>query len=101
MATVTASTKRGTLVAGKRGEPVENIASLKCLPLDPLDAQIAQHMALDRPHELLQTAVRNGLDILPGDILVVSGTEYPVERVGEWYFGPESDNWLQIVVRTK
>ena len=41
MASVTASTKRLPAVSGaKRGEPAENVASLKCTPLDPVQDQV-------------------------------------------------------------
>ncbi len=61
LATVTASTKRTpAIAAGKRGAPVENVSSLICTPLDPVDPALRQRLALDTPHELLQTFVDGG-----------------------------------------
>lgn len=84
-ANVTASTKRPpTISGGKRGAPATNIESLSCTPLDPISPELAQRLALDTPHELLQTFVDTALDIREGDILVVSSTEYPIRAVGDW-----------------
>ncbi len=59
--TVTASTKRQpAVVSGKRGAPVAHLADLTCTPLDPVDAELAKRMALDAPHEKLQTYVDGG-----------------------------------------
>ena len=54
MATVTASTKRNpALVSGKRGAPVANLTGVKCTPLDPISAELANRLELETPHELL------------------------------------------------
>ena len=85
MATVTASTKRPpTISGGKRGSADTNISSLSCLPLDPLDPDIANLFGIETPHELLQTFVDNGLDIRENDVLVVSSVEYKIRAVAEW-----------------
>lgn len=85
LATATASTQRTPAISGgKRGAPVTQIASLNCTPLDPLDAEIRQRLALETPHELLQTFVDNGLDIAPGDVLVQGAKEYPIRAVEDW-----------------
>lgn len=59
--TVTASTKRApALVDGKRGAPATNLTGIKCMPLDPADAEVVQRLGLETPHELLQTIVDGG-----------------------------------------
>jgi hypothetical protein len=84
-ANVTASTKRPPAISGGlRGTPQTNISSLSCTPLDPIDPELKQRLALDTPHELLQTFVDTALDIKEGDILVVSSEEYPIRAVGDW-----------------
>jgi len=61
LTTVTASTKRTPAISGgKRGAAETNVTSLKCTPLDPVDPGLRQRMALDTPHELLQTFVDGG-----------------------------------------
>lgn len=62
MANITASTKRIPPVGadGKRGVPTTNLSTLKCMPLDPIDPDLKQRLALDTPHELLQTIVTDG-----------------------------------------
>jgi len=61
LATETASTKRSPSIAsGKRGAMAENLTGLSCTPLDPVDAEIRERLALDTPHELLQTFVDGG-----------------------------------------
>lgn len=99
MATVTASTKRNPAsVSGVRGAPATNISSLSCLPLDPVDAEIRGRVELSTPAELLQTVARDGLDIKEGDRLVVSGTEYAIRAVEDWYWGPEDADFLLLVL---
>ena len=98
-ATVSASTKRPPAKAsGKRGAPTENLASLTCTPLDPVDSEIRQRFGFTGPMELLQTFVQGGLDILEGDILVVSSTEYPIRALGEWTWPPDSNDCLHLIV---
>jgi len=83
MATVTASTKRGAISDGMEAAFAEEIASLKCTPLDPVDPNISLRVEGLGWQELLQTYVDGGLDIVHGDLLVVGSTEYPVRAVAE------------------
>lgn len=97
VANVTASTKRPPAVSsGKRGAPVAHLASLKCTPLDPVDAEIRQRVTVESPHELLQTFVDRAADILPGDLLVVMGKEYPIRSVADWGWGSSSYRHLVV-----
>lgn len=102
LASVTASTKRPpAMVDGKRGAPVVYIASLACTPLDPTGqgvGRLAERVILETPHEVLQTFVQGGLDIREGDVLVVSGTEYPIRAVEDWYWRPDGANYLRLYV---
>jgi len=103
LATVTASTKRPPAISsGKRGAPAENVASLVCTPLDPCDpgmrAELQQRLALNTPHELLQTFVDSGVDIVEGDLLVVDSVEYPVRSAGQWTWGPTSSSYVRLVL---
>jgi hypothetical protein len=83
--TETASTKRPPAISsGKRGTPATKISSLKCTPLDPVDPELRQRLAINTPHELLQTFVNGGLDILEGDFLVYGATDYPIRSCAEW-----------------
>lgn len=92
MATVSASTKRSPALDadGERGEPETEIEDLNCTPLDPAEDQRARDLALrlrqvlHGPFEMLQTFVDASLDITEGDVLVVSGTEYPIRGLDDW-----------------
>jgi hypothetical protein len=84
MLTVTASTKRApALSAGKRGTPVLQVGALTCTPLDPVDPELRQRLALNTPHELLQTFTAE-TEIQEGDLLVVGSKEFPIRSVAEW-----------------
>ena len=99
MATVTASTKRPPAIAsGKRGVPATNIASLKCFPLDPISPELRQTLALNTPHELLQSYVEGGLDIVEGDILVVGTNSYRIRAVGQWYWPMDAADTSYLVL---
>ena len=94
--TVTASTKRQPAVSGgKRGPAVTQVASLTCTPLDPVDPQLRQRLALDTPHELLQ-AFTVETDIIEGDFLVVGTEEYPIRSCAEWSW--RSGKFLHLVL---
>ncbi len=83
--TVAASTKRNpTVASGKRGTATTNISSLACTPLDPVSAEVANRFGLNTPHEIMETFVDSDLDIVAGDILVVSSLEYQIKAVAEW-----------------
>jgi len=85
MAVVSASTKRGGgVTGGLENAYSEEIASLECLPLDPVDPNVSLGIEGLGWHELLQTAVDAGLDIVEGDLLVVGSTEYPIRAVADW-----------------
>lgn len=96
MASVTASTKRATLTGGKRSSPTSHLNNLKIFPLDPVDPELRQRLALDTPHELLQTFVEGAPDIVEGDVLTVDGEDYPIRSVGDWKFG--NDTFRALVV---
>lgn len=84
-ATVTASTKRSPgVTSGLEGAFVVSIASLKCLPLDPVNSEVMLGIEGLAFHEVLQTSVEGGLDIKEGDLLVVATVEYPVRSVADW-----------------
>lgn len=92
LATVTASTKRsGGIVSGLEVGYVTHIASLKCLPLDPITVERkGGHSVMVSGveglgwHEVLQTSTEGGLDIIEGDLLVVGSVEYPIRAVANW-----------------
>lgn len=84
-ATITASTKRAPATSsGKRSAPVTHLTDIRVTPLDPVDAETRQRLALNTPHELLQAFADGGLDIVEGDLLVVGAVEYPVRSAGQW-----------------
>ncbi len=84
MTTVEASTKRTPAISGgKRGAPVTQVASLRCTPLDPVDAELRQRLGLSTPMELLQVFTAE-TDVREGDVLVVGSTEYPIRACEEW-----------------
>lgn len=102
MATVTASTKRSPgVTSGLEGAYVENIASLVCLPLDPVSPDLELGIEGLAWHEILQTAVDGSLDIVEGDILVVSGTEYPIRAVGDWDWRPTAKTFRVLYVEDR
>lgn len=97
LATVAASTKRPPVVSGgKRGTPAAYLSDIRVTPLDPVDPETRQRLALQTPHELLQTFAQGGLDILEGDLLVVDGVEYPVRSAAEWLW--RSSEYVHLIV---
>lgn len=98
LASVSASTKRlpAADVNGIIGSPSEQVASLVCTPLDPVDSELRQRLGIDSPHELLQTFTEE-TGILEGDIFVVSGTEYPVKSCAEWT-DFRGDTYLHLIL---
>ena len=100
LAVVTASTLRqGPIVDGLSGDMEEEIASLKCLPLDPLSADVAVRSGLGEYGELLQTMCEGGLDVREGDMLVTSGGSYPVQAVEEWFWSPGDSDTLLLILK--
>lgn len=91
LATVSASTKRAPAISGgKRGTPTTNLTGLSVTPLDPVDPELRERLALETSHELLQTFVEDAtnatIDIAEGDLLTVGGTDYPIRSVAEWTY---------------
>lgn len=93
---MTASTKRAVLVNGKKGAPATFIASLACSPLDPASAEIEQRFQVKTPYSLLQTFVKGALDIREGDLLTVSGKDYPIRSAAEWTW--RGSRYLHLVI---
>jgi hypothetical protein len=100
MASVTASTKRRPSASGGIiGVPVTNLSSLSCTPLDPIDAELRDTVpGLAGKSEILQSMVRNDLDIAEGDLLVVGAVEYVVRAVEDLYWSPDSNDSMLLVL---
>lgn len=99
MATVTASTKRlATVSSGKRGAAATNISSLKCTPLDPVDEELRVRFSTRASQEIRQCFVQGGLDIVPGDTLVVGSDEYSIRAVGDWWWRPGAADYVRLVL---
>jgi len=99
LASVTASTKRsGGITNGLETAYAVQIASLKCLPLDPVDPMLAQEFDGLTFRELLQTSVEGGLDIKENDLLVVGSKEYPIKAVSDWTWPPDAKNYLVLIL---
>ena len=102
MATVTASTKReGGVAAGLEVGMVAKIATLKCLPLDPISPDLVLDIEGLAWHETLQTVVEGGLDIAEGDILVVGAVEYPVRAVADWNWRPAGVDFVTLYLEDR
>lgn len=99
MMSVAASTKRSpTTVGGKRGEPTVYLTNIRCMPLDPINPELAQRMGLETPLTLRQTYTEAGLDIRQNDILTVDGIDYPIRACGVWANGITPDGCNALVV---
>lgn len=100
--TVTASTKRAAMVSGKRSTPIASIASLLCLPIDPLSSaerELLQRMGLGSPIGLFQTVVSGSPDIVSGDILTVGSQDYNIRGVEDWPASSNlGDRYLRLVI---
>jgi len=96
---VTASTKReGAVVGGLSGSMATNIASLSCLPIDPLSPEAAQTVGLEAWVGLYQTMVDGSLDIVAGDQFIVGSVTYKVRAVANWYWFPDEENTTVVVL---
>jgi len=99
MASVTASTKRMSAVSsGLSGDLALSISSFKCLPLDPVTAEVAQMAGIGNFAELLQTMCEGGLDILEGDVLYVGSASYKIRAAAQWHWGPSDSNTLRLIL---
>lgn len=99
-ATTTASTKRSpSLASGKIGAAVEEIASLKCYPLVQLrDPALIERYATKAASLVYETFMQDGVDIVGGDVLVISSTDYLVVGVNAYPWpGPGGDR-LHVIV---
>ena len=96
LATTAASTKRATMTSGKRGTAATHLSSVYVMPLYPVDPDLRKRLEIDTPHELLQTFADGSLDIVEGDVLVVSGADYPIRSAAEWPFGTTTRRVLVV-----
>ena len=102
LATATASTKRsGGVTDGLEDGYVESIASLKCVPLMPVDPELAQGFPGLSFREILMTAVEGGLDIKEGDQFIIGSVTYPVSAVADWPWKPTGSDRLIIFLEDK
>jgi len=102
LATVTASTKRSPgIVGGLEGAYAENIASLSCLPLDPVSPDLVLGIEGLAWYETLQTAVDGGLDIVEGDILVVGSESYPIRSVADWTWPVNGKDYVVLYLENR
>ena len=98
MANVSASTERiGAVADGLAGDLAEQVASFKCLPLDPVSPEIAQMVGIGAFAELLSTMTEE-TDILEGDVLCVGSASYNIRAVAEWPWGPTDSETLLLIL---
>ena len=96
---VDCSTKRATFTGGKRGKPSTNLTGLKCTPLDPLTAEVAQRSTLNSPIEGWIAYIDGALDIKNGDVLVIGSNEYEIRAIGDYSnWGNSRTNWKELIV---
>ena len=104
MMRVEASTKRASMVSGKRSAPVEYLASIMIMPLDPIGMAESrdrlQRMGLESPIDLYQTVTSGDHDVIKGDILVVSDVDYPIRDIEPWSaeLGTVGADYLRLIV---
>ena len=101
--TVSASTKRATLTSGKRGTPTAYLASVLCMPIDPVPAGEARdhllRMGLESPIGLYQTLTAGGQAIISGDTLTVGSQDYAIRLVESWAESSNlSDAYLRLIL---
>lgn len=98
LATTTASTKRSVKAGSQFGEPTSNLSGVACLPVMPIDPQVAATMNVEAPYELMETFVDGVIDIVEGDLMTVDGIEYRVRAVGDWPFAYSSTAYKALVL---
>lgn len=105
LATVTASTKRPPAVAGGLvGAPTPHLASLPVTPFQSARAELAAEAGIEDPREAKVCHVFTGgngalPDVREGDVLVVSGVEYPVRSAAEFNRG--ADSYIRLLVQER
>ena len=99
-ASTTASTKRSpALASGKVGAMAENVASLKCYPLVQLrDPALVERFATKAASLVYETFMQDGVDVLAGDVLVISSTDYLVVGVNSYPWHGPGGNRLHVIV---
>lgn len=85
--TVTAAVRKPPTPAGTPklgGALTVVLPAIRCTPLDPVSAEVAQRLGLATPHEVLRCFVDGALDIREGYYLTVDGKNYPIRAVSDW-----------------
>ena len=77
-------TRNPDVSGGKRGTPETVVADLSFEPLESVDPELRQRLALDTPHELLQTFIEGDYDIQTGDFFTTGSTTYPIKAAYKW-----------------
>ena len=99
LAIVSATTKRATMTAGKRGDASAYLTGLFCTPLDPVSAEDVQRMNLPTSLQLQETFIAEGADIVTGDRLVVEGKDYPIRAV-EKFTWQSGEKYLHLIIES-
>ena len=81
---LTISTKRATMVSGKRGDPTTKLTGVKCTRLYPISGEQQQRLALNSPMITWQCFVAAGTDIRANDVVTVASKDYVVRAVELW-----------------
>lgn len=99
LATTTATTKRSVKTGTKFGDPVAHLSEIACLPVMPVDIEVAATLNVEAPFELMETYVDTAYDIVDGDLMTIDGIEYRVSAVGDWPFAYTSTAFKAIVLQ--
>lgn len=84
MATDSATVLRAPMTGGKRGAAQTHLSGLQSVPPQPASPEVVQRLQLQTPHQVLEVYIIGVHDIVPGDVLVVAGSQYTIRGVGRW-----------------
>ena len=98
LATSTATTKRSVKTGGKFASPTASLSGVACLPVMPVDPEVAATLNVEVPHEVMETYVDTAVDIVEGDLMTIDSIEYRVRAVGDWPFRYTSTAFKAIML---
>lgn len=100
--TNTVSTKRATVSGGKRQNPTTYLSGLKCTNLFQADAgragALVEQGLIESLVNAFETFVLGNHDIRPGDLLIVSSTEYVIRGAAAWDYPGGTDYFMHLTV---
>ena len=91
----------GGVVGGWQQPLVMIYSGIPCMEPFPLDARLRFYQPVEPGKVLLQTILQGDYTIYRNDVCTVSGVDYPIKEIENWYMRPIDTHFVQLTLEAE